>query len=49
MAWANWDYKGDFGIVSFDRVKAINLDRDAGLIEALLATGKPVPPYPIKP
>jgi endoglucanase len=49
LAWANWDYKGDFGIVGFDRDKGVNLDRDEGLIEALLATGTPAPPFPAKP
>jgi endoglucanase len=46
MAWANWDYKGDFGIVGFDRDKFANLAPDAGLIEALLHTGRPLPAYP---
>jgi len=46
MAWANWDYKGDFGIMGFDRAKLTNLTPDAGLIEALLHIGRPIPPYP---
>ena len=46
MAFANWDYKGDFGIMGFDREKMQTLAPDAGLIETLLHTGKPTPPYP---
>jgi endoglucanase len=49
MAWANWDYKGDFGIVSFDRKKGKDLGRDEGLIEALLGKGRPVPAFPPQP
>jgi endoglucanase len=49
MAWANWDYKGDFGIVSFDREKARDLGRDEGLIQALLGTARPVPAFPPQP
>jgi hypothetical protein len=30
IAWANWDYKGSFGIVTVD-------ERDAGLAEVLLS------------
>jgi endoglucanase len=46
LAWANWDYKGDFGIMGFDRDKLTNLAPDAGLIESLLHTRRPTPPYP---
>jgi endoglucanase len=46
MAFANWDYKGDFGIMGFDREKMQNLAPDAGLIAALLRMGRPVPAYP---
>jgi endoglucanase len=49
MAWANWDYKGDFGIVAFDRTNGKDLGRDEGLIEALLGKGRPVPPFPPQP
>jgi endoglucanase len=49
MAWANWDYKGDFGIVAFDRVNGKDVGPDAGLIEALLGKGRPVPPFPPQP
>jgi endoglucanase len=49
MAWANWDYKGDFGIMGFDREKKQTLQPDAGLIRALLGKDRAVPPFPGQP
>ncbi len=46
VAWANWDYKGDFGIMGFDREKMRTLQPDAGLIEALLGKAREVPAFP---
>jgi endoglucanase len=40
IAWCNWDYKGDFGIVSYDRDKMKSLTPDFGLIGALLKTSR---------
>ncbi len=41
MAWANWDYKGDFGIVGFDRENKTDGAPDTELIQALLGTTQP--------
>lgn len=49
MAWANWDYKGDFGIVGFDREKMRTLEPDAELIQALLGKARRVPAFPVRP
>ncbi len=49
MAWANWDYKGDFGIMGFDRKKMETLQPDAGLIRALLGKDVEVPAFPLRP
>jgi endoglucanase len=49
MAWANWDYKGDFGIVGFDRKKMETLQPDAELIRVLLGKDREVPAFPVRP
>jgi endoglucanase len=49
MAWANWDYKGDFGIMGFDRQKMRTLQPDAELVRALLGKARAVPPFPPQP
>lgn len=36
MAYAAWDYKGDFAIVPFDRVKSVDLEPDKELIKILV-------------
>jgi endoglucanase len=36
MAWCNWEYKGDFGILTFDFEKKVSLSPDTGLIEVLM-------------
>ena len=36
IAWCNWEYKGDFGILFFDFDKNISLAPDTGLINALM-------------
>jgi endoglucanase len=41
IAWCNWEYKGDFGIYTFDFEKKISLSPDAGLIKILLDRKKP--------
>jgi peptidyl-dipeptidase Dcp len=46
LAWANWDYKGDFGIMGFDREKQVTLQPDADLIKALLGRQASVPSFP---
>jgi endoglucanase len=45
MAWANWDYKGDFGIMDFDRKKMQTLEPDAALIRALLGKNRAMPVF----
>lgn len=35
IAYAAWDYKGDFGIQHYDREKSINLEADSDLIKIL--------------
>jgi endoglucanase len=49
MAWANWDYKGDFGIMGFDRQKMHTLEPDTDLIRTLLGKGRDVPSFPVRP
>jgi endoglucanase len=36
IAWCNWEYKGDFGIYTFDFEKKVSLAPDVGLIDVLL-------------
>ncbi len=36
IAWCNWEYKGDFGIYSFDFEKKVSLSPDFGLINILM-------------
>lgn len=36
IAWCNWEYKGDFGIYTFDFEKKISLAPDAGFINVLM-------------
>ena len=36
IAWCNWEYKGDFGILTFDFDKKVSLAPDTGLIQALM-------------
>ncbi len=36
VAWCNWEYKGDFGIYSFDKEKTTSKDPDFELIRVLL-------------
>ncbi len=40
MAWANWEYKGDFGIFEWHREKALAGAPDVELIDTLLAGRK---------
>jgi endoglucanase len=49
MAWANWDYKGDFGVMGFDRQKMQTLQPDADLIRTLLGREREVPSFPVRP
>ncbi len=35
IAWCNWEYKGDFGILTFDFDKKVSLAPDTGLINVL--------------
>jgi endoglucanase len=41
MAWANWEYKGDFGLFEWHREKTLTGAPDVELIEALLAGRQP--------
>ena len=36
VAWCNWEYKGDFGIYTFDFEKKVSLAPDTGLIDVLM-------------
>jgi endoglucanase len=36
IAWCNWEYKGDFGILTFDFDKKVSLSPDTGLIKVLM-------------
>ena len=36
IGWCNWEYKGDFGIYTFDFEKKVSLAPDTGLINALM-------------
>jgi endoglucanase len=36
IAWCNWEYKGDFGILTFDFKKKVSLAPDTGLIDVLM-------------
>jgi endoglucanase len=36
IAWCNWEYKGDFGILTFDFEKKASLSPDTGLIQVLM-------------
>ena len=47
LAWANWEYKADFGIVGYDIEKQVALQPDVDLIKALLGRQASVPPFPI--
>jgi endoglucanase len=49
MAWANWDYKGDFGIMGYDRDRMRTLQPDVELIQALLGRERKVPAFPVRP
>jgi endoglucanase len=40
MAWANWEYKGDFGLFEWHREKTVTGAPDVELIDALLAGQK---------
>jgi endoglucanase len=42
IAWCNWEYKGDFGILTFDFDRKVSLAPDTGLINVLMH--KPEPP-----
>jgi endoglucanase len=36
IGWCNWEYKGDFGILTFDFDKKVSLAPDTGLINVLM-------------
>jgi endoglucanase len=36
IGWCNWEYKGDFGILTFDFDKKVSLAPDTGLINTLM-------------
>lgn len=36
IAWCNWEYKGDFGILKFDFDKKVSGEPDQGLIDVLM-------------
>jgi endoglucanase len=36
IAWCNWEYKGDFGILTFDFARKASLSPDQGLIDVLM-------------
>ena len=36
IAWCNWEYKGDFGIYTFDFEKLVSLSPDSRLIDVLM-------------
>ena len=36
IAWCNWEYQGDFGILFFDFDRKVSLAPDTGLINALM-------------
>ena len=37
IAWCNWEYKGDFGVLfKFDFKKKVSLEPDSGLIDVLM-------------
>ena len=36
IAWCNWEYKGDFGILNFDFKKKVSLEPDESLIHVLM-------------
>jgi len=36
IAWCNWEYKGDFGILTFDFARKVSLSPDTGLIDVLM-------------
>jgi endoglucanase len=36
IAWCNWEYQGDFGILTFDFDRKVSLAPDTGLINALM-------------
>jgi endoglucanase len=36
LGWCNWEYKGDFGILTFDFDKKVSLAPDTGLINVLM-------------
>jgi endoglucanase len=36
IGWCNWEYKGDFGILTFDFDKKVSLAPDTGLIKVLM-------------
>jgi len=36
IAWCNWEYKGDFGIYTFDFEKLISLSPDVEFIKVLM-------------
>lgn len=40
MAWANWEYKGDFGVYEWRDPKQTNWKPDHGLLDAMLAGAK---------
>ena len=44
-----WDYKGDFGIMGFDRKEMKTLQPDADLVRALLGQDVEVPAFPLRP
>jgi endoglucanase len=41
IAWCNWEYKGDFGILIFDFDKKVSLAPDTGLINVLMRKPEP--------
>ena len=36
IAWCNWEYKGDFGIYTFDFEKQVSLSPDSEFINILM-------------
>ena len=36
IGWCNWEYKGDFGILTFDFDRKVSLGPDTGLINVLM-------------
>ena len=43
IGWCNWEYKGDFGILTFDFDKKVSLAPDTALINVLMHRPEPLP------